>query len=105
MEETKDAARKEHTDLANQYTQETDAIVKTLKELDNQLEETAYEKDKALLELNRYKLEIYQGTEQKEGVTATLLTRNLMADSVDRTRSLDSEGGCARGLWRLSDRV
>ena len=33
----KEAARKEHTDLANQYTQETDAIIKTLKELDNQL--------------------------------------------------------------------
>ena len=67
-EETKGAARKGHTDLANQYTQETDAIVKTLKELDNQLEETAYEKDKASLELNRYKLGIHQGTEQREGL-------------------------------------
>ena len=67
-EETKGAARKGHTDLANQYTQETYAIVKTLKELDNQLEETAYEKDKASLELNRYKLGIYQGTEQREGL-------------------------------------
>ena len=67
-EETKGAARKGHTDLANQYTEETDAIVKTLKELDNQLEKTAYEKDKASLELNRYKLGIYQGTEQREGL-------------------------------------
>ena len=67
-EEKREAARKGHTDLANQYTQETDAIVKTLKELDNQLEETAYEKNKASLELNRYNLGIYQGTEQKEGL-------------------------------------
>ena len=65
-EETKEAASEGHTDLANQYTQETDAIVKTLKELDNQLEDTAYEKDKASLELNNNKLGIYQGTIQKE---------------------------------------
>ena len=58
-EETKEATRKGHTDLANQYTQETDAIIKTLKELDNQLEESVYEKDKASLELNEYKLGIY----------------------------------------------
>ena len=64
--ETKEAAREGHTDLTNQYTQETDAIVKTLKELDNQLEDTAYEKDKASLELNKYKLGLYQGTIQKE---------------------------------------
>ena len=44
----------------------TDAIVKTLKELDNQLEDTAYAKDKASLELNKHKLGIYQGTIQKE---------------------------------------
>ena len=65
-EETKEAAREGHTDLANQYTQDTDAIVKTLKELDNQLKDTAYEKDKSSLELNKYKLGIYQGTVQKE---------------------------------------
>ena len=65
-EETKEAAREGHTDLANQYTQETDAIVKTLKELDNQLEDTAYKKDKASLELNKYKLGLYQGTIQME---------------------------------------
>ena len=65
-EETKEPARKGHTDLANQHTQETDAIVKTLKEIDNQLEDTAYEQDKASLELNKYKLGIYQGTIQKE---------------------------------------
>ena len=53
-------------DLANQYTQETDAIGKTLNELDNQIEDTAYKKDKASLELNKYKLGIYQGTVQKE---------------------------------------
>ena len=41
-------------------------IVKTLKEFDNQLEDTAYEKDKASLELNKYKLGIFQGTVQKE---------------------------------------
>ena len=68
-EETKESARKGHTDLAKQYTQETDTIIKTLKELNNQLEETAYKKDKALLELNRYKLGIYQGTEQEYGST------------------------------------
>ena len=65
-EETKEAARKGPINLANKYTQETDAIVKTLKELDNQLEDTAYEKDKVSLELNKYKLGIYQGTIQKE---------------------------------------
>ena len=65
-EETKQAARKCHTDLANQYTHKVDAIVKTVKELDNQLEDTAYKKDKALLEHNKYKLGIYQGTVQKE---------------------------------------
>ena len=65
-EETKEAARKGHTDLANQYTQEVDAFVKTLKELDIQLEETAYEKDKASLELNKYKLGIFKGTDQEE---------------------------------------
>ena len=61
-EEIKEAACEGHTDLANQYTQETDAIVKNLKELDNQLEDTAYEKDKASLELNKHKLGLYQGT-------------------------------------------
>ena len=65
-EETKEAARKEHTDLANQYTQEADAFVETLKQLDTQLEETAYEKDKASLELNKYKLGIFKGTDQEE---------------------------------------
>ena len=65
-EETKEDARKGHTDLANQYTQEADAFVKTLKELDTQLEETAYEKDKASLELNKYKLGIFKGTDQEE---------------------------------------
>ena len=70
-EETKEAARKGHTDLANQYTQETDAIVKTLKELDSQLEDTTYDKDKASLELNKYKLGIYQGTIQKEELDVT----------------------------------
>ena len=64
--ETKEVACDGHRDLANQYTQESDAIIKTLKELANQLENTAYEKDKALLELNKYKLGIYQGTIQKE---------------------------------------
>ena len=65
-EETKEAAHEGHTDLANQYTEETDTILKILKELDNQLENTAYKKDKAPLELNKYKLEIYLGTAQKE---------------------------------------
>ena len=65
-EETKEAAHEGHTDLANQYTQATDAIVKILKELDNQLEDPAYGKDKASLELNNYKLGIYQGTVRKE---------------------------------------
>ena len=65
-EETKEAARKGHTDLANQYTQEADAVVKTLKELDIQLEETVYEKDKASSELNKYKLGIFKGTDQEE---------------------------------------
>ena len=65
-EETKDAARKGHTDLANQYTQEADAFVNTLKELDTQLKEAAYEKDRAALELNRYKLGIFKGTDQEE---------------------------------------
>ena len=65
-EETKEATCEGHTDMANQYTQETDAIVKTVKELDNQLEDIAYEKDKASLELNKYKLGKYQGTIQKE---------------------------------------
>ena len=59
-EETKEAARKGHTDLANQYTQEADTFVKTLKELDTQLEETANEKNKASLELNKYKLGIFK---------------------------------------------
>ena len=65
-EETKEAARKGHTDLANQYTQEADAFVKTPKELDTQLAETAYEKDKVSLELNKYKLGIFKGTDQEE---------------------------------------
>ena len=65
-EETKEVARKGHTDLANQYTQKADAFVKTLKELDTQLEKTAYEKDKASLELNKYMLEIFKGTDQEE---------------------------------------
>ena len=65
-DETKEAACKGHTDLANQYTQEADAFVKTLKELDTQHEETAYEKDKAFLELNKYKLGIFKGTDQEE---------------------------------------
>ena len=65
-EETKEAARKGHTDLANQYTHEVDTIVKTLEELDNQLEDTVYEKDKASRELNKYKLGIYHRTVQKE---------------------------------------
>ena len=65
-EETKEAARKEHTDLANRYTQEVDAVVKILKEFDIQLEETAYKQDKASLELNRYKLGIFRGTDQEE---------------------------------------
>ena len=38
-------------------------IVKILKEFDNELEETAYEMDKTSLDLNKYKLGIYQGTE------------------------------------------
>ena len=65
-EEIKEAARKGHTDLANQFTQEADAFVKTLKELDTQLKETAYEKDKASLELKKYKLGIFQRTDQEE---------------------------------------
>ena len=65
-EETEEAARKEHTDLANQYTQEVDAFVKTLKKLDSQLEEIAYKKDKASLELNKYKRGILKGRDQEE---------------------------------------
>ena len=65
-DETKEAARKGHTDLTNQYTQEVDAFVKTLKEFDTQLEETAYGKDKASLELNKYKLGIFKGMDQEE---------------------------------------
>ena len=65
-EETKEAARKGLTDLANQYTQEADVIVKTLNELDTQLEETTFEKDKASFELNKYKLGIFKGTDQEE---------------------------------------
>ena len=34
--------------------------------MDTQLEETACEKDKASLELNRYKLGIFKGTDQEE---------------------------------------